>query len=220
VTPPPERRNPDRRTPRTGRSGRPGPTPSLSTTDITSAAVVIADRDGLDAVTMRSVAAALHVSAPGLYRYVASRDELVAHMVDAVSARLEHPVPSGDGVQDLVTVARHQLDLYRAHPWLVRATATPTRLGPHVLDHLEWGLAALEPVTAPLSAKFEAIALATAAAALFSSSGPGPGPDGFAQLDARRHPHVVAALSDRAPTPPAPHLFERAVEGLLRGVLG
>ena len=53
---------------------------------IAAAAVAIADRDGLTGVTMRSVAAALGTSAAGLYRYVASREELVGHMVDLVSA--------------------------------------------------------------------------------------------------------------------------------------
>ena len=78
------------------RGSRPGPPPSLTVHRIAAAAVELADTEGLAAVTMRSLAAAVGVSAPGLYRYVTSRDELVGHMVDLVSADLRHPPPSGN----------------------------------------------------------------------------------------------------------------------------
>ncbi len=127
---------------------------------IAAAAVDLADARGLAAVTMRSLAAAVGVSAPGLYRYIASRDEIVVHMVDLVSADVEHPPPSGDWVHDFTVVAERQRDLYRAHPWLAEAVTSLRVMGPHVLDHLDWGLAVLAQVEAPPSRKMEAIALA------------------------------------------------------------
>jgi hypothetical protein len=110
------------------------------------------------------------VSAPGLYRYVASREELVGHMVDLVSADVDHPPPSGNWVHDVTVVAEQQRALFRAHPWLAEAVASLRVMGPHVLDHLDWGLAALADVEAPPSRKMEAIALANGIAALFSST--------------------------------------------------
>jgi AcrR family transcriptional regulator len=170
-------------------------------------------------VTMRSLAAAVGVSAPGLYRYVASRDELVGHMVDLVSADLEHPAPSGDWLRDITVVAEQQRAIFRAHTWLAEAVASLRFMGRHVLDHLDWGLAVLADVEAPHSRKMEAIALANGIAALFSTTSQQVGPEAFAQLDTDRHPRLAALLATAAPTPPSSDLFPRVLEGVLRGVL-
>jgi AcrR family transcriptional regulator len=168
---------------------------------------------------MRSLAAAVGVSAPGLYRYVTSRDQLVGHMVDLVSADLEHPPPSGDWVHDITVVAERQRALFRAHPWLAEAVASLRFMGPHVLDHLDWGLAVLADVEAPPSRKMEAIALANGIAALLSTTSRPVGPEAFAQLDSGRHPRLTTLLAAAAPTPPSADLFPRVLEGVLRGVL-
>jgi AcrR family transcriptional regulator len=198
---------------------RPGPPPSLTVHRIAAGAVDLADARGLAAVTMRSLAAAVGVSAPGLYRYVASRDELVGHMVDLVSAELEHPSPSGDWLRDITLVAEQQRARFRDHPWLAEAVGSLRFMGRHVLDHLDWGLAVLADVEAPQSRKLEAIALANGIAALFSTTSRPVGPEAFAQLDADRHPRLTALLAAAPPTPPSADLFPRVVEGVLRGVL-
>ena len=60
-----------------------GPKPGLSLERIVAAAVKIASRDGLDAVSMSRVAAELGASTMSLYRYVNAKDELVKLMIDA-----------------------------------------------------------------------------------------------------------------------------------------
>ncbi|WP_462183640.1 TetR/AcrR family transcriptional regulator [Frankia sp. AgKG'84/4] len=201
------------------RGSRPGPAPSLTVRGVAAVAIDLADARGLAAVTMRSLASAVGVSAPALYRYVASRDELVRHMVDVVSAELEHPPPSGDWVRDFTVVAERQRVLFRAHPWLVEAVASLRIMGPHVLDHLDWGLAVLAEVQVPPTRKMEAIALANGVAALFATPSQPVGPQAFAPLDAGRHPRLAALLASAAPTPPSADLFERVLEGVLRAAL-
>jgi AcrR family transcriptional regulator len=168
---------------------------------------------------MRSVAGAVGVSAPGLYRYVASREELVAHMVDLVSADVEHPPPSGDWLRDITVVAEQQRVLFGAHTWLADAVASLRFMGVHVLDHLDWGLAVLADVEASNSRKMEAIALANGVAALFSTTAQPVGPEAFAQLDPGRHPRLAALLTAAAPAPPSDDLFPRVLEGVLRTAL-
>jgi AcrR family transcriptional regulator len=202
-----------------GAGSRPGPPPSLTVPRIAAAAVDLADARGLAAVTMRSLAAAVGVSAPALYRYVASRDELVGHMVDLVSADLEHPPPSGNWVHDMTAVADQQRVIFSAHPWLAEAVASLRFMGRHVLDHLDWGLAVLADVDAPPSRKMEAIALANGIAALFSTASAPVGPAAFAQLDTHRHPRLAALLATAPPEPPSDDLFPRVLEGVLRAVL-
>src|SRR5699024_2885648 len=62
-----------------------GPRRGLSHERIVRAAIEIADADGLAAVTMQRVARALEFTTMSLYRYVASKDELLALMQDAAT---------------------------------------------------------------------------------------------------------------------------------------
>lgn len=197
----------------------PGPARSRSVTEIAEAGIGIADRGGLDAVTMRAVATAVGMTAAGLYRYTGSREELLGHMVDRVSAELTHPAPSGDWRADLLAVAEQQVAAHRAHPWLAAASAMPLVMGPHVLDQLEWGLRVLAPVDAPNRAKMEAIALTNGVAALFGAAGPAVGPESFRNLDGARHPALAALLARADPGPPGPDLLRRVLTGVLDALL-
>jgi len=60
-----------------------GPAPSLSREQITTAAVTLADTQGIEAVSMRALSVELGVGAASLYRYVTRKDELIDLMVDA-----------------------------------------------------------------------------------------------------------------------------------------
>ena len=72
--------------------GSRGRAPEHTRDGIAAVAVRLADSDGLGAVTIRSVAEALGSGSASLYRYVESRDELVALMVDQVNGELDHTV--------------------------------------------------------------------------------------------------------------------------------
>lgn len=108
-------------------------------------AVQIADREGLEAVSVRRLAGALKVAPMSLYRHVAGRDELETLMVRAVfrSRPLPEPMPL-QWRQRLETVYRLQWQLYRAHPWLAELTlVTRPPLAPEAMLHTEWTLEAL-----------------------------------------------------------------------------
>ena len=79
----------------------PGRARGLSRNDIVAAAVVIADAEGTDAVSMRRVARDLHVGAMSLYWHVASIDELHLLMLEQVQSETEVPQASGDWRADL-----------------------------------------------------------------------------------------------------------------------
>ncbi len=71
---------------------RPAKTP-LSEGAIVDAALAILQSDGLDAVTMRRVAAALDTGAMSLYVYVSGREGLLQAMLDRVTATIELEPP-------------------------------------------------------------------------------------------------------------------------------
>jgi AcrR family transcriptional regulator len=110
-----------------GLRGRPhkGPKPGLSLGQIVEAGLRVADRDGLDALSMSRVAADLGVSTMSLYRYVPAKEDLLALMVDAAFGdAVTTPGPS-DGPPEgwragLSRWAWALRDGYRRHPWVAR----------------------------------------------------------------------------------------------------
>jgi AcrR family transcriptional regulator len=128
------------------RGARRGPAPDL--TQVVSAAVALADAEGIAAVSMRRVAAALRSGTASLYRCIDGREELLDLMVDAVLGDDPHPPLSGDWRADLTAFARRLRALLRRHPWLGSQMAGRPTLGPHALDHYEFALAATTSLTA------------------------------------------------------------------------
>ncbi|QLI99882.1 TetR/AcrR family transcriptional regulator [Streptomyces sp. NEAU-sy36] len=125
-----------------------GPKPKLNPRRIAAAAAELADREGLDAVSMSRVAAGFGVSAMALYRYVPGKTELVELMVDSVLG--EGPdlsgVREGDWRAGVREWTRQCARVYATHPWLLTATAMRRGLlGPGQLGWLDAALAVLEP---------------------------------------------------------------------------
>jgi AcrR family transcriptional regulator len=143
-----------RRAPRTRR----GRTPTHTIRDITSAAVAIADRDGLAGVTMREVGRSIGTGAASLYRYVSTRDELVALMVDQVNGELvltaERP---GSWQEKMLELAHNAREIYRRHPWMLEALDSAPPLGPNGCAYLEHTLDLLSPTGSGGRTKLEAI---------------------------------------------------------------
>jgi len=148
-------------------AGRPA---QRSRGEITAAAVAIADRDGLDAVSMRRVAADLGTGAASLYRYVDTREDLLDLMTDSTAAEYSLTAPSGYWLADLVEIGEQARAIMRRHPWLVILVATRPTLGPHGVALLEHVLDVLHPHPADPAAKLEAFAMLNAITVLFVQS--------------------------------------------------
>src|SRR3954463_13243573 len=113
-----------------GRSAK-GPRPLRSRAEIAAAAVALADADGLAAVTMRRLSARLGTAGASLYRYVASRDELLDLMVDAALAGLAVPPAPGRWREDVVALASSLRALHRRHRWLADVRQRSASPGPN-----------------------------------------------------------------------------------------
>ncbi|MFE1264169.1 TetR/AcrR family transcriptional regulator [Streptomyces albogriseolus] len=140
------------------RSGR-GPRPAYSRADIAAAAVRIADAEGLDAVSMRRVAAELGCGTMSLYNYVPRKEDLYELMVDAAGGEHELWEPSGDWRADMLRVAHQTRDLMHRHPWLPRLMSPVYGFSPNSLRYLEHCLACLDPMPGPQGVKMELIAM-------------------------------------------------------------
>jgi AcrR family transcriptional regulator len=145
-----------------------------SRAEITAAALRIADAEGLDAVSMRRVAAVLGTGAASLYRYVETRDELLDLMTDATAAEYDLPAPSGDWLADLVAVGEQARAILRRHPWLAALSLTRPVIGPNAVAVIEHVLAVLAGHPATVTAKLEAFAMLnglTATSVLYEQAG-------------------------------------------------
>ncbi|SOD63633.1 transcriptional regulator, TetR family [Streptomyces zhaozhouensis] len=124
-----------------------GPKPGLSLDAIVSAAVRLADREGLTALSMRRVAAELGVGTMSLYRYVPAKTELLYLMLDHVSAPSSHDEAETAGeswLARLERIGRETYRLYLDHPWLLQVNQSRPVLGPNSMLGLEYSLATLD----------------------------------------------------------------------------
>ena len=109
---------------------------------IVAAATDLADTDGLDAVSIRRVAAALQTRPMDLYRYFARKDELIDLMVDEVIAGALLDELPHDWRDALSAIACALRAVCLAHPWMVTAAGQQALLGPNVMRHVEQSLEA------------------------------------------------------------------------------
>ncbi|MFE6943741.1 TetR/AcrR family transcriptional regulator [Streptomyces chartreusis] len=140
------------------RTGR-GPRPAFTRADIAAAAVRIADGGGLDAVSMRHVAAELGCGTMSLYNYVPRKEDLHELMIDAVGAEHEIREPSGDWRADMIRNAQETRGIMHRHTWVPRLMSGVYGFSPNTLRYLEHCLACLEPLDVPYSVKMELVAL-------------------------------------------------------------
>jgi AcrR family transcriptional regulator len=110
----------------------------LTRARIVDAALEVADAEGLQAVSIRRVAARLGVQPMSLYSHIPSKDDLVALMLDEVSGQLliPEPVPA-QWREALRQSARRAFAAYVAHPWALGAMGQGARAGPNLLRRAE-----------------------------------------------------------------------------------
>jgi AcrR family transcriptional regulator len=196
---------------------RPGPRRSLDLRAIAASGIALADDAGLAAVSMRSVGASLGVTSMGLYRYVDSKDQLLALMIDEALGPPEFPPYSTRGWRDRLTAWSYAARArFEAHPWVLLVSLPDPPALPNQIQWTERGLEALQPTSLTENEKLSALLLvnvyvrgqtqlANGLALVQESTNPGAR---YAQLllrlaDPERFPHLVAAMTSRAASPSA-----------------
>lgn len=120
-----------------------GPKRGLSLEQVVSAGVKVAATEGLGAVSMSRVAKEVGTSAMALYRYVASKDELLTLMVDEAVGEPGFVVGDGGWRVELERWAWAELGGYRSHPWALQVPIGGPPVTPKVIRFLEKGLRCL-----------------------------------------------------------------------------
>jgi AcrR family transcriptional regulator len=136
---------------------RRGPRHALTSEQIVTAAIRIADADrDLAPLSMRRVAEALGAGTMSLYTYVASRAELLEAMLDSVHgevvAQLEKDFAqlekdqATDWRAALRAVADANRAMYLRHPWMLQAFTGRPALGPNTLAKYDRELRAVDGI--------------------------------------------------------------------------
>jgi len=125
----------------------PNPPVPLDRNRITTAAIALADEGGLEAVSVRKVAARLGVGPMRLYGYISTKDELFDLMVDEVNAEILPENKPGDWREALRTLAHRTRQTVLRHEWLADLLGGRPTLGPNGLAVTEATLASLEGLT-------------------------------------------------------------------------
>jgi AcrR family transcriptional regulator len=140
--------------------GSRGPRRGASVDEVVAAAVRVADADGLEAVSMARVAREIGFTTMSLYRYVASKDELLQLMWNASAEGAVDLVLAGDSWRDRLRMwALAQRDMLDRHPWLTQMPIAAPPAAPNSLAFVERGLAALDGTSLPGQAKLAMIGL-------------------------------------------------------------
>ncbi|KAA6462905.1 TetR/AcrR family transcriptional regulator [Acidobacteria bacterium AB60] len=144
------------------RSGKPararGPRPGYSPLEVGKAAIRIADKEGLEAVTMQRVARELGLTTMAVYRYFPGKAELMAVMIDSAGESSPAFHDSALSWNDRMRAwARSCAAIYRNHPWFLEATSIRrTPLGPNELSWMESALAILTEAGLPPAKAYNA----------------------------------------------------------------
>lgn len=117
---------------------------SLTKAKIAAAALALADRDGLEGVSMRKLADTLGVGAMSLYNHIADKAELERLLLDAVVSDIAPPKPVGPWRQRIMVAMRGIRAALTRHPALVPLLLKRTTVSPAALRPIEEILAALK----------------------------------------------------------------------------
>lgn len=107
----------------------------LSRERVLDAAVRLADRGGLESLSMRKLGQELGVEAMALYYHFANKDEVINGMVDLVFSEIDLPAASTDWKNAMRQWARSLRDVLLRHHWALGLMESRRKPGPANLRH-------------------------------------------------------------------------------------
>jgi AcrR family transcriptional regulator len=109
----------------------------LNRARVLEAAVDLADREGIEAVSMRRLGQVLGIEAMSLYTHVRSKDDLLDGMADAIVALVPIDHAAGDWQTRLRLTILSARDVLLRHPWSARVIESRAEAGPATIRYMD-----------------------------------------------------------------------------------
>ncbi len=109
----------------------------LSRERVVRAAVAIADRSGIESLTMRRLGRELGVEAMSLYNHVADKDDILDGIVDLVLSDIDVPPTGTDWKTSMRQRAISAHEVLLAHPWAAMLIMSRFNIGPGMTRYLD-----------------------------------------------------------------------------------
>jgi AcrR family transcriptional regulator len=107
------------------------------------AAIALADRGGIEALSMRRLGRKLGVEAMSLYNHVANKDEVLAGIVDLIVGDIDLVQSEVSWKESMRSRAISMRRVFARHPWAVGLLESRRSLGPAALRYCDSVLGAL-----------------------------------------------------------------------------
>lgn len=110
---------------------------NLSRKRVLRAAIKIADKDGIEALSMRNLARSLGVEAMSLYNHVDNKEDVLDGIVEIVVAKIEVPAQGVDWKSALRGRAISAHEVLVSHPWAAMLFVSRINIGPATLRYVD-----------------------------------------------------------------------------------
>jgi AcrR family transcriptional regulator len=107
----------------------------LSRDRVLHAAIVLADANGIESLSMRKLGVELGIEAMSLYNHVANKSDLLDGMIDSVFGEIELPSGGTDWRTAMRRRAISARQVMSRHPWAIGLMESRTTPGPATLRH-------------------------------------------------------------------------------------
>jgi AcrR family transcriptional regulator len=135
------------------------PRQPLTKERVLQAAVDVADRDGLGALTMRRLGTELGFEAMAIYKHVADKEEILEGMLELVIGRIEIPEEGADWKDAMRRRAVSAREVLTRHSWAIGLLEAGTATGPNSLRYLDAILGNLRSAGFPMEYAAHAFSL-------------------------------------------------------------
>lgn len=174
-------------------------------------AVQLADRVGVDALTIRKIAEELDVKPMTIYHYVPNKEAIIDGMVDTVFAEIALPPSDRDWRSAILVRCRSMRAVLARHPWAAPLMETRTTPGPATLRHHDAVLGCFRGAGFSLELTGHAYAVVDAflyGFALQEATLPATSGEDMAEL--------AGSIAEQMPADLYPHLTEFTIDHVLR----
>jgi AcrR family transcriptional regulator len=123
----------------------------LSRERVLRAAIELADKDGIESLTMRRLGQQLGVEAMSLYKHVANKDDILDGITELVVSEIDLPPTDVEWKAAMRQRALSTRAVLTRHPWATRVMESRTNPGPATLRYYDSVIGSLRTAGFPIA---------------------------------------------------------------------